>query len=241
MWQINEETYRNTLEASRGSTSAKTGPQIYYGSMHDILSYPCEVCWYVRGWGRYVQLITQDGKPGLVQAASASIHGPHGQHIENIHLQTYESDDEFWTELYAKKYRRLLSKAGIFFDQTGGPGDDALVFIRYRSISIPAFTQFCFLIFEFCFTLSCGFDACEHEYESMQRHQRRVPASFYHRFTKDATALADQYARGRLISVLEGGYSDRALMSGAMAHIAGLSGEKGVDEAWWSIENLSQV
>lgn len=45
-WQINEETYRQTLESEGGAPNAKTGPQIYYGSIHDILSYPCEVTTY---------------------------------------------------------------------------------------------------------------------------------------------------------------------------------------------------
>jgi len=43
VWQINEETYRQTLESESGTAKAKTGPEIYYGSIHDILSYPCEV------------------------------------------------------------------------------------------------------------------------------------------------------------------------------------------------------
>ncbi|TCD62881.1 hypothetical protein EIP91_006265 [Steccherinum ochraceum] len=204
VWQINEETYRQTLEAASGSSSAKPGPQVYYGSIHDVLSFPCE-----------------GGKPELVQAASVSIHGPHGQFVENIHLETYNSDEEFFDELYAKKYSRLLTKAADFLDQTGGPGDDVLVFI------------------------SCGFDACEHENKDMQRHQRRVPTTFYHRFTHDACTFADQYARGRMVSVLEGGYSDRALTSGVMAHLAGLAGvgtgegeERKEVEEWWKVENL---
>jgi len=53
-------------------------------------------------------------------------------------------------------------------------------------------------------TYSCGFDACEHEYESMSRHGRRVPVEFYHRFTREACALADRIASGRIISLLEG-------------------------------------
>ena len=64
-----------------------------------------------------------------------SIHGPHGQHIENVHLQPYTSEQQFWDELYAGPYARLLSKAGAFLEDTGGPGDDVLVFIR--SVSIP--------------------------------------------------------------------------------------------------------
>lgn len=42
-WQINEETYRQKLEAEAGAPSTQSGLQVYYGSVHDILSYPCEV------------------------------------------------------------------------------------------------------------------------------------------------------------------------------------------------------
>ena len=112
-WQINEETYRHQLEAEGGAPPGKPGLKVYYGSIHDVLSYPCE-----------------DGKPQLVQAASASIHGPHGQHIENIHLQPYESEQDFYDNLYPGPYSRLLAKAKDFLDSTGGPGDDVLIFIR---------------------------------------------------------------------------------------------------------------
>ncbi|KAF8962998.1 histone deacetylase complex protein [Flammula alnicola] len=203
VWQINEETYRQTLESEGGGPTSKTGPQIYYGSIHDILSYPCE-----------------DGKVNLVQAASVSLHKSHGQYIENIHLQTYTSEQHFWDVLYKEKYSKLLDKARAFLDDTGGPGDDVLVFV------------------------SCGMDACEHEYESMSRHNRKVPTSFYHRFARDACALSDEYAKGRLVSVLEGGYSDRALTSGAMAHLSGLVDvprETRVNEEWWSVENLVKL
>ena len=77
----------------------------------------------------------------------------------------------------------------------------------------------------------------------MSRHGRKVPTTFYHRFTRDAREYASKYAKGRLISVLEGGYSDRALISGAMAHTAGLVDvqEGTVDESWWNVDNLSLV
>ncbi|KAF4562594.1 Histone deacetylase HD type 1 [Pleurotus pulmonarius] len=199
-WQINEETYRKTIEAEAGA-SAKPGPSIYYGSIHDILSYPCE-----------------DGKPELVQAASVSIHGNHGQHIENIHLEEYTSEDHFWNDLYPNRYKRLFTKAQQFLDTTGGPGDDVMVFI------------------------SCGFDACEHEYSSMSRHNRKVPTSFYYQFARDAMEFSGQYARGRAISVLEGGYSDRALTSGTLAHLCGLvGGTTTIDQLWWKTEHLEEL
>lgn len=137
-----------------------------------------------------------------------------------MHLESYTSEEHFWTELYEKKYKQVLTKAEGFLEATGGPGDDVLFFI------------------------SCGMDACEHEYPSMSRHNRKVPTSYYYRFARDACALADKYAGGRLISVLEGGYSDRALTSGAMAHFVGLTdvpGDVNVDEEWWNVERLIEV
>ncbi|KAJ7194237.1 Arginase/deacetylase [Mycena pura] len=195
-WQINEETYRQTLETEGEPSPSKKGPQVYYSSIHDILSYPCE-----------------DGKAELVQAASVSLHGPHGQFIENVHLKTYTSP-EHWDKLYKEEYSKILRKAEDFLDSTGGPGKDVLVFI------------------------SCGMDASEHEMPSMSRHNRRVPTSFFYQFARDACAFSDRYAGGKLISVLEGGYSDRALTSGVMAHLLGLSGQP-TDAEWWSIENLT--
>ncbi|KAF7348121.1 Histone deacetylase HOS3 [Mycena sanguinolenta] len=195
-WQINEETYRQTLESEAGAPVSQTGPQVYYGSIHDILSYPCE-----------------DGKAELVQAASVSIHGSHGQYIENVHLQTYTSV-EHWDKLYAEQYSKILRKAEEFLDSTGGPGKDVLFFI------------------------SCGMDASEHEMPSMSRHNRRVPTSFFYQFARDACALSDRYAGGKICSVLEGGYSDRALISGSMAHLLGLA-DSSVGADWWSAENLT--
>ncbi|TFK27572.1 Arginase/deacetylase [Coprinopsis marcescibilis] len=203
VWQINEETYRQNLEQEAGAPPNEPGAQIYYGSIHDILSYPCE-----------------DGKPELVQAASVSLHQAHGQHIENVHLQTYTSEEHFWSELYAKKYSRLIKKAEDFLDATGGPGDDVMVFI------------------------SCGMDACEHEYASMSRHNRKVPTGFYYQFARDACAFSDKYAKGRVVSVLEGGYSDRALTSASMAHLVGLTDLPAgaeIDKGWWGLENLVEL
>ncbi len=90
-------------------------------------------------------------------------------------------------------------------------------------------------------------DACEHEYESMSRHGRKVPVSFYHQFTRDACTFSDRFANGRIISVLEGGYSDLALISGTMAHISGLATahnrdmDDKVDRTWWDVDNLVKV
>jgi hypothetical protein len=72
-----------------------------------------------------------------VQAASVSLHGPHGQHIENVHLEPYSSEDQFWNKLYCGPYSRLLNKAKEFVENTGGAGDDLMVFIRSVDVFGP--------------------------------------------------------------------------------------------------------
>lgn len=65
-------------------------------------------------------------------------------------------------------------------------------------------------------------DASEYEYPSMQRHGARVPTSFYTRFAREASVFAANFASSRLVAVLEGGYSDRALASATAALLTGL-------------------
>jgi acetoin utilization deacetylase AcuC-like enzyme len=86
---------------------------------------------------------------------------------------------------------------------------------------------------------SAGFDASPHEYSSMSRHNRHVPTSFFNRFAKDVSAFADDYAAGKVVSVLEGGYSDRGLVSGVGAWVEGLGG---LSNGWWDdIGELTKV
>ena len=56
----------------------------------------------------------------------------------------------------------------------------------------------------------------------MSRHSVNVPTSFYTRIARDIKSFADQFARGKLIAVLEGGYSDKALETGSEALMIGL-------------------
>ncbi|KAL4402622.1 histone deacetylase [Malassezia pachydermatis] len=187
------------------SVAGRRAQNVFYGSVHDIESYPCE-----------------NGDPDLVRNASVCLAGAHGQWIWNVHLDTHRDDADF-DEVYRTKYAQLFAQARRFLRETHAVPPRTLVVI------------------------SCGFDACTYEYPGMQRHGKHVPPHFYARFAQDAAALADEYAEGKLISLLEGGYSDRALTSGTLAHIGALAALPWAHTAWpraqapWRVENLMQL
>ena len=150
------------------------------------------------------------GDEEKVKNASLCIENAHGQSIWNVHLQPWKSEKEFW-ELYENKYSVLLEKTRNFLrTQTE----------RLRSLqngSKPKAAIF----------LSAGFDASEWESSGMQRHKVNVPTEFYARLTRDVVRVAAEEGTavdGRIISVLEGGYSDRALCTGVFSHLSGLAG-----------------
>jgi histone deacetylase HOS3 len=146
------------------------------------------------------------GDDEKVQAASLCIDNAHGQSIWNVHLESWKTEAEFW-QLYESKYRVLLEKARGFLRQHT---------IRMRAEGKVA---------KAAVFISAGFDASEWEGAGMQRHKVNVPTEFYARFTRDVVELAqesDLACDGRIISVLEGGYSDRALCSGVLSHLSGL-------------------
>lgn len=149
------------------------------------------------------------GDEEKVRNASLCLESAHGQTIWNVHLQPWKTEKEFW-ELYDGRYTAILAKARSFLRSHTDRLKQAPLHPRPKAA-----------IF-----LSAGFDASEWESPHMQRHQVNVPTDFYARFTRDVVAMADEEGLGvdgRLISVLEGGYSDRALMSGVFSHISGLT------------------
>lgn len=169
---------------------------IGYYSLHDINSYPCEM-----------------GDEEKVKNASLCIDNAHGQHVWNVHLESWKTEAEFW-ELYEDKYTVLLDKARKYLKSHTER-------LRMANQTSKA------AIF-----LSAGFDASEWEGAGMQRHSVNVPTSFYARIARDVTKIAEEEGNsvhGRVISVLEGGYSDRALTSGVLSHISGLAGSDPVD------------
>lgn len=141
--------------------------------------------------------------------ASLCIENAHGQNIWNVHLQPWRSDAEFW-QLYDSKYSILLAKTRAFLQSQTE---------RLRCSGLKS---------KAAIFLSAGFDASEWESAGMQRHNVNVPTDFYARFSRDVVRMAAEEGtsvEGRIISVLEGGYSDRALYSGVLSHLSGLAGD----------------
>ncbi|PHH90660.1 hypothetical protein CDD83_3023 [Cordyceps sp. RAO-2017] len=151
------------------------------------------------------------GDEEKVKNASLCIDNAHGQTIWNVHLEPWKDEQDFWS-LYESKYAVLLDKTRRFLRQQAE---------RLRACNqAPRAAIF----------LSAGFDASEWEGLGMQRHQVNVPTGFYARIGRDVVALAAEVGLdvdGRVISVLEGGYSDRALASGILSHLSGLAGREG--------------
>jgi histone deacetylase HOS3 len=150
----------------------------------------------------------EDGDDDKVQAASLCIDNAHGQSIWNVHLETWRTPEEFW-RLYEEKYMILLEKTRQY--------------LRHHTKRLSTSPNH--PVPKAAIFLSAGFDASEHETAGMQRHSVNVPTEFYARFTRDVVQLAEEEGTsvdGRVISVLEGGYSDRALASGVMSHLTGL-------------------
>lgn len=134
----------------------------------------------------------EDMDPTLIANASVNISGGGGsQYITNVHLEPYDDHQDFHERLYPLYQARLMNSAHAFLQKTKAVAKNTLVII------------------------SAGFDASEHEFASMSRHGARVPTSFFSRFARDAVSFAGTEAEGKLLAILEGGYSQRALASGA--------------------------
>ncbi|KAL4787565.1 hypothetical protein BJX76DRAFT_318357 [Aspergillus varians] len=148
------------------------------------------------------------GEQEKVRNASVCIEKAHGQSIWNVHLEPWKREQDFW-DLYSTKYTVLIERARAFLKMhtdrlssvPNGPPPKAAIFI------------------------SAGFDASEWEGAGMQRHKVNVPTEFYARFTADVVRMAEEEGLGtdgRIVSVLEGGYSNRALTTGVLSHLSGL-------------------
>ena len=153
------------------------------------------------------------GDEEKIKNASLCVENAHGQSVWNVHLEPWKNHTDFW-KLYESRYIILLEKARLFLRHHTA---------KFNSTSNG--TKAKAAIF-----LSAGFDASEWEGAGMQRHKVNVPTDFYARFSSDVVKLAEEQGLGvdgRVISVLEGGYSDRALTSGVLSHLCGLTEKSG--------------
>ncbi|KAK9451428.1 histone deacetylase domain-containing protein [Limtongia smithiae] len=135
----------------------------------------------------------------------------HNLCIWNVHLEPYSTKEEY-DQLYSSHYSELFARARKFL-------------LQQRSYAVKNESPFKAGVF-----LSSGFDASEYEDKGMQRHGVHLPVSFYSQFTRDSVKLADEFCEGRVVSLLEGGYSDAAICSGVMSHLVGLQGGEWKDE-----------
>lgn len=150
----------------------------------------------------------ENGEHDKICNASICIDGAHNQSIWNVHLESWKTVQDFW-KLYNTKYAVLIEKARTFLRSH-----------TEHLLNSPNSAQPKAAIF-----ISAGFDASEWEGEGMQRHKVNVPTDFYARFTADVVRLSQEEGLGvdgRIVSVLEGGYSDRALTSGVLSHLSAL-------------------
>lgn len=148
--------------------------------------------------------------PERLCAASTCLDA-HGIAIWNVHLQEYKSQEEF-DALYNEKYSALFRRAEEFLNRTDGPG---MVLI------------------------STGFDGSEFESTDMQRHRVHLPTEFFNRFARDCVTLSRRCVDGRLISLLEGGYSTPAIATGMLSHLTGLAGRP-FDLLWGSASSAEE-
>lgn len=195
-----------------------TYPKVGYFSLHDIKSYPTEL-----GYAT---------KENIKNASTCIM--DHDLNIWNVHLQGWKTEDEFYKH-YKTKYVSILNRANQFLNNAKKEYDleyheylnDLAKYNKYllkpHLYNQPVKKPQPPLPFKPLIVVSAGFDASEYENPQMQRHGINVPTSFYATFTKDVVKLANIHTSGKVISFLEGGYSDGALTSGIFSHLIGLT------------------
>lgn len=207
-------------------------PKVGYFSLHDIKSYPTELGYATKQNIKNASLCIMD----------------HDLNLWNVHLQEWATEDDFYKQ-YQTKYVAILNRANQFLNQAKKNYEQEYsVYLselsKYnkfllkphlykQSLSKPTAP----LPFKALILISAGFDASEFENPQMQRHGINVPTSFYATFTKDVVKLAKIHTEGKVVSFLEGGYSNGALISGIFSHLIGLtnnSSDSSDDDTLWN-------
>jgi len=230
---IDEETNNKYNDFNKRSARF---PKVGYFSMHDINSFPTE---------------TDYATSDHIKNASTCIMNSHDLNIWNIHLSNWSTDEEF-QKLYRSKYRTLFAKADEFFktakyemehqdndddDDSNHTNNDNENGASSNNSPTPPTPK---KPFKGLVIISAGFDASEFEQTSMQRHKVNVPTEFYTTFTKDALKLSQMHCKGKVLSVMEGGYSDQAICSGVFAHLIGLQNQDWINE-WGSQQVVKEI
>lgn len=203
-----------------------TYPKVGYFSLHDIKSYPTEL-----GYAT---------KENIKNASTCIM--DHDLNIWNVHLQEWANEEEFYKH-YLTKYVAILNRANQFLNQAKKLHEQEYQtylanlskynkyllkpYLYNQAIPKPSPPP----PFKPLITISAGFDASEYENPQMQRHGINVPTSFYATITKDIVKLAKIHTDGKVISFLEGGYSDGALSTGIFSHLIGLNND---EELLWN-------
>ncbi|RKP29274.1 hypothetical protein METBISCDRAFT_28384 [Metschnikowia bicuspidata] len=164
----------------------------------------------------------------------------HDLNLWNVHLQAWATEEEFYKH-YQTKYVAILNRANQFFVQAKKQHDQLMADYHADSAKYNRTMQKPHASrphtkppppppFKPLIIISAGFDASEYENPQMKRHGVCVPTSFYATFTKDVVKLARIHSGGKVISFLEGGYSDGALVSGVFSHLIGLTNTQEDDD-----------
>ncbi|RLV96359.1 Histone deacetylase HOS3 [Spathaspora sp. JA1] len=206
-----------------------TYPKVGYFSLHDIKSYPTEL-----GYST---------KENIKNASTCIM--DHDLNIWNVHLQDWNNEEEFYKH-YQTKYVQILNRANQFLNSAKKQYDEE--YQQYLE-QLSKYNKYLFKPhlytstgtppkkptppppFKPLIAISAGFDASEYENPQMQRHGINVPTSFYSKFTQDVVKLAKIHTQGKVISFLEGGYSDGALSTGIFSHLIGLNND---EELLWN-------
>lgn len=195
-----------------------TYPKVGYFSLHDIKSYPTELGFATKENIKNASMCIMD----------------HDLNIWNVHLLKWTSEEEFYKH-YKSKYVTILNRANQFLNQAKKTCDqeygeylnNVTRYNKYLAkphlFGLPVPKPQPPPSFKPLIIISAGFDASEYENSQMQRHGINVPTSFYATFTRDVVKLANIHTNGKIVSFLEGGYSDGALTSGIFSHLIGLT------------------
>lgn len=211
-----------------------TYPKVGYFSLHDIKSYPTEL-----GFAT---------KENIKNASTCIM--DHDLNIWNVHLQKWANEEDFY-KLYQTKYVSILNRVNQFLNQAKKQYElDLQQYLINKKVSpgtgngLESGINKPPKAFKPMIILSAGFDASEYENPQMQRHGINVPTSFYSKFTNDVVKLSKIH-NCKILSFLEGGYSDGALSTGVFSHLIGLTnnltGQEDDSNLWNSTWGSEQV